>query len=95
MLTALPVRPDLLTTVGAAPALYSSAFPVCKSILAISIVESDSSADLKSIEELSIPSEQSKPKPDFMSLPISPADIAESTAALPPVPMPSLSIITK
>ena len=64
-------------------------------MLAISTVASDSSVDLKSIEELRILSEQSNPKPAFKSRHISPEAIAPSTAALPPVPIPSESTVIK
>ncbi len=82
--------PPLRRTLTAAPAFISSTFPLNRSTAARSSVESDSSPDFARSAELTIFKAQSKPIPALMSVAMMPAAMAPSTAARPPVPIPSL-----
>ena len=79
------------STVQAAPALRNSVFPVNKSRHTTSIVAKDSSPDLAIRAEFTVSSILSKPTPAFSRLSAMAEVMAPSTAARPPVPMPSLS----
>lgn len=80
--------------VGGAPALKISVLPVKRSMQEQSSVARLSSFDFTSKAELTTLSALSKPKPAVSNFESRPAPIAPSSAALPPLPMPSLIIST-
>ena len=85
-------RPMLRSSDAAAPAFRLSNRPLNRSTAAISSVDRLSSSDFTISAEFTSRSTLSVPNPDWISRVASPDAIAPSTAARPPLPIPSLRI---